>query len=66
LNKRFIIGISTQIDFVADKEYIGSRDALHDLRIPLRSKPDDTFLRALRKESGRVTEKTIKKTSVPG
>jgi hypothetical protein len=54
-----------KIDFIANKGYCCIGDALNYLGIPL-NMIKTTFLRALIKESGELTEKMMRKISVPG
>ena len=55
----------TKIDFVAYKNFDCSWNNLLDFRIPL-NKVSCTFLRALAKVDGYMTEKAMRKISVPG
>lgn len=58
-------GLLPQIHLVSHEDLDGSRHNSLDLRIPL-SLSCRTFLRALVKEEGSMTEKAMRKTSVPG
>ena len=55
----------SKVNFVANEYNSSTGHALNYLRIPL-YKIIITFFRALTKDSGAVTEKVIKKISVPG
>jgi hypothetical protein len=57
--------IIPKIDFIANKGNCCIGDALNYLGIPL-NMIKTTFLRALIKESGELTEKMMRKISVPG
>ena len=61
-----IVGtLVSKVNFIANKYYSRIGNALNYLRIPLNS-IIITFFRAFVKDSGAVTEKIIKKISVPG
>jgi hypothetical protein len=55
----------TQVDLVADEDFRHVANVLLQLRVPLNQR-GSTFLRALTKEEGSITEKTIRKTSQLG
>lgn len=58
-------GLFPQIHLIPHEDLDSSRDNSLDLRVPLSLKYR-TFLRALVKEEGSMTEKAMRKTSVPG